>query len=964
MFVETNPSFATIHTVKLGAQWVFTAMHWDNTCTARRFYRGNNAEVQGILQGTSLKFTQVFSLQGITAGSFNLVDGVTSINPALRNDNFIYGPIYILDYQAFTPLSNDEAIMELGFGPSFMSSIDFLWKYDQFDDFEDQTAFKARIFDEKKEKSYMEDGNFNSFGLLIKPKETLRFMSYNSSVYDTRSYLRVNTTSFPRSILNTKKVAYNTTNGNGGTDINYYELPNNLDYLSKYLFSPGTMHSRKSSLERLYSPADIDNPYLSMHFITKFWHGFESNKLSFNISQTDDSRNAFTFDLLFDNQIPLIIFQATGSLAKNGLDMTYPRFTLADGYKEYVLSIALLNSTTNHTSTEVVQRKVNFRMSIAESLFPEVGVQYATIDGFQFIDGKGYTFEMKNQAGTEVSVSEIRFGDGGLNYDLLTPPVTNDQSYSNLEGTTKMAIQCANDQFVDLSTYQCTSTCDAAFTKCYQKDQGISCASSQSVNLVGRKCTASCDVTKKDLVVTTTTQTKECTSCLDRYCEKCPEKSYKCETYKKGIIVNPKYTYFNYSDTTVLVRFERLVNFSRLGEYTNSSFITHKVPQDYQFISNNKTGNFDIISYLSINKTLNETNLAVNFTRVVNWNYGDPKVFYTIDNTTRYIYTGWYDNKGFTDFTKFTGQAISNTVKILVIGGVLFDPLGFTQLIKVWSYTQFFFYLNIELPLCVKAFIDNFRWSVFQWFPNLFENADYYCFIDTFKFEQNSLNCSLWKNLGHNIFVWGLLVIYKIIVKFVTYVYENRNNWYLVKFKRTNDRLNMEFLWKLVDAHQIEVLLYIFLYFKQFKVENPGRADHIAGYLFSIIYLGFMAWTSVIISLFLRRLNPAKLTEDEASLKALHLISIEKVEFDKDGNKIDNSEKIAQEKLEKEKQIKELKEKEKKEKLQKLKEKREKEKLERKDGEGGDINDQIEPEEDEEEEKNLICEFKKKLLFF
>lgn len=107
--------------------------------------------------------------------------------------------------------------MELAFGPSFMSSIDFLWKYNQFDDFEDQTAFKARVFDGAIEKSYMEAGNFNSFGLLLKPLEIMRYIGYNSSVYDLRNYTRVDVSSFPVSILNTKVVEENITNPDGST---------------------------------------------------------------------------------------------------------------------------------------------------------------------------------------------------------------------------------------------------------------------------------------------------------------------------------------------------------------------------------------------------------------------------------------------------------------------------------------------------------------------------------------------------------------------------------------------------------------------------------------------------------------------------------------------------------------------------------------------------------------------------
>jgi hypothetical protein len=72
-------------------------MHWDNGCTAQGFYRANNGDLVTIASGTSLKFTNIFSIQGTAAGSFNLVDGTSSINPALRNKEFLYGPVYILE---------------------------------------------------------------------------------------------------------------------------------------------------------------------------------------------------------------------------------------------------------------------------------------------------------------------------------------------------------------------------------------------------------------------------------------------------------------------------------------------------------------------------------------------------------------------------------------------------------------------------------------------------------------------------------------------------------------------------------------------------------------------------------------------------------------------------------------------------------------------------------------------------
>lgn len=171
-----------------------------------------------------------------------------------------------------------------------------------------------------------------------------------------------------------------------------------------------------------------------------------------------------------------------------------------------------------------------------------------------------------------------------------------------------------------------------------------------------------------------------------------------------GIFVEPKYFYFNFTDKTMIMRFERMVNFNRLGEYTDSKFSQFTIPTNYNLIGNFKTGNFDVISYFDIGNTISESSLDVTFTRIVNWNYGDPAVFYTIDAKKHTIVTGWYDVTWMSAISEFTGEFISIAAKSMTVGSVLFDPKGFTMLLKLWSYTQFIFYLNIELPLFVKKF--------------------------------------------------------------------------------------------------------------------------------------------------------------------------------------------------------------------------------------------------------------------
>ena len=127
------------------------------------------------------------------------------------------------------------------------------------------------------------------------------------------------------------------------------------------------------------------------------------------------------------------------------------------------------------------------------------------------------------------------------------------------------------------SDFECSAS-DCQYDICYSESEAIRCDAGGFVDLLGRQCTATCDTTAKNKVQTVTTMTNECTTCLDRYCEKCPEKSYVCETYKIGKEVNPKYMFFNYTDKSLTVRFEKMVNFSRLNEYLNVSYPGYKIP--------------------------------------------------------------------------------------------------------------------------------------------------------------------------------------------------------------------------------------------------------------------------------------------------------------------------------------------------------------------------------------------------
>lgn len=143
----------------------------------------------------------------------------------------------------------------------------------------------------------------------------------------------------------------------------------------------------------------------------------------------------------------------------------------------------------------------------------------------------------------------------------------------------------------------------------------------------------------------------------------------------------------------------------------------------------------------------------------------------------------------------------------------------------------------------------------------------------------------MWRNIAYNVDVWTLLLAYKLLVLAVSRGLYTRKNWYVVKFKMANQRLNAEFLWRLLDAQLLECVLYLFLYFDTFKLNNPGRADHVGGYILGAIYLFMIIWINVIIGLFLERLNPKKMTEEEAKKKAQVLLN--KKEKDKDGENPD-----------------------------------------------------------------------------
>lgn len=111
-------------------------------------------------------------------------------------------------------------------------------------------------------------------------------------------------------------------------------------------------------------------------------------------------------------------------------------------FREFVVSIGILNATTSHSTTDLKQRKVYFKLTLADHTQNPISTWYATVEKFAFIEGLGYTFEVKNGSGDSVSISEVRMGDGAIDHEILANDATLGNYYVNLEANTKMAAQC------------------------------------------------------------------------------------------------------------------------------------------------------------------------------------------------------------------------------------------------------------------------------------------------------------------------------------------------------------------------------------------------------------------------------------------------------------------------------------------------------------------------------------------
>lgn len=146
---------------------------------------------------------------------------------------------------------------------------------------------------------------------------------------------------------------------------------------------------------------------------------------------------------MINSPVGEITFSPSGTFKADAAYSTYPNLdTPLDpslDFREFVVSIGILNATTNHTTTDLKQKKVNFKLTLAHYTRPEISTWYATVEKFQFVEGLSYTFEVKNTGGTDVSISEVRMGDGAIDFDILDNPGAQ-YFYHNLEGTKKLAV--------------------------------------------------------------------------------------------------------------------------------------------------------------------------------------------------------------------------------------------------------------------------------------------------------------------------------------------------------------------------------------------------------------------------------------------------------------------------------------------------------------------------------------------
>lgn len=906
---EDNPLFTTASTHMLSKVWTYLAMHYDSGCTAVRFYRSNNNDLIAVGSGSSVKFSKVVGIDNTASNSFNLQTGTSKIDPALRLSSIQYGPFLVLEFETDTVTNFDEIAFELALGPSYVSVLDTLWLYKQNIDFEDETVWKATIYNTTDEFTYFEKGNFNSYGALIKPLQVFRYKYIAPAYHHPAYYQNLNMSNFPHDLYNSTepKIATTTTttdpNTGQSTTTKITNIPFSTQYFpgndsikdaTDYLLKPQTLIVTPPPITPVYSLISPGNEtaFSSLKVDIKFRHNYESNTMKFNFSQFGDNKNYLYFDLVFDATGNTITFTPPNDFHLDA-NTAYTDFS-SIGLREYILTLTFSNFTVNHITSDVTHGRIGLKVSLTDSNSGTRKRWYSTVEDFNLISKEKYILEVKNIQGTETSISEIRVSDGGLNFESIKASASGTYltNLNPIFGANPWAFQCPSTNYVDTSnvTYPACSSaaCPSQFTTCFSSTNGSKCSSDGFLDLVGRSCSSACSTSSSNKIKIESTNTKECVSCLDQYCEKCPTFYYECSTYKIGNIVKPKYIHFNQSNVSLIVRYEKELNYSRLGEYAQASFADLTTPENFTVLSYNRTGKYDLMVFFKVQNPLNFTQLDLKINRVINWNYGNPTDFYSILNETTTIYTGFYNDSRWFNFSNKTASFFSKASKFLVIGGFLFNHEYMFNLLKLWSYTQFIFYLNTELPLISQAYIDHFRWSIFDWFYNWFRVPEYRkgnC-VHPFKFSMNSLSCGFWRNIGYNVKFWSFILIVKVIVSSISHGWEHHYNWYMMKIKGMNNRMSAEFLWKLFDSMGMELILHIFLFLKAELLVEWTSPDKIGVFIFTFIMLWVIIWTWIIIILFIRRLKPKFMTLDEAADKA-HYVIKEEPEKDKDGKPIE-----------------------------------------------------------------------------
>ena len=154
--------------------------------------------------------------------------------------------------------------------------------------------------------------------------------------------------------------------------------------------------------------------------------------------------------------------------------------------------------------------------------------------------------------------------------------------------------------------------------------------------------------------------------------------------------------------------------------------------------------------------------------------------------------------------------------------GFFLSPMWTFKMMKVLYFTQYFFFLNTQLPPNFQVFINPFREGIWSWIPN-YPIANWAARSDCMHmlmFEQNPLPCSFIESMGR---IWGLMILFvitKLVVGFLCMLLTDAsNNWFMDRARKLNKRMGLAFLWNMLGAVFMPVLLYIYLHIWSYPLE-------------------------------------------------------------------------------------------------------------------------------------------------